>query len=365
MKKYLKLFLSVLIALIIAVTSVLPAFAEVNPFGDDAYASVVTVSDMQDNGTKAFDRFGRVLNVMKNDGLETPDSVLIGGDFTKILFDYASPGIIHVKDQLTSVYPDADPNSVVVIQGNHDNTVSGFTKTGFYDMGDYVLYCINENDFPWKQNLRCDRKVKKVAEDMESNFAAMVEQGDTRPVIVITHIPLHHTRRSDGKDNMYASYIFNVLNTYGTKLDIAFIFGHNHSNTYDDYIGGSVNFFTRGDKIRIPTADKKSAVEYTEETLNFTYTNCGYIGYSKNTVSDTSTDVLTVGVIRISDDNLRFVKYSEDGMVMVKDVARITSSTGAERTEYPELQNSKIWEFEQAFLRKIFEIWASIVGIFA
>ncbi len=152
MKKNANRFISVLLSLLLLAGLLVPAAAQ-DPFGDDAYASVLTGSDFQDLGSKAYERFGRMLAKMKDDGLETPDSMLVGGDYTKVLFDYAAPGISQIRMQLTSVYPEADPDSVVCIQGNHDNPAAGFAKTGFYDMGVYCLYVINEDDFPWLQGM--------------------------------------------------------------------------------------------------------------------------------------------------------------------------------------------------------------------
>ena len=324
-----KKLLAILLAVLLVSAAALPAFAAA-PFDDGAYAAILTGSDFQDLGTAAYERFGRFLRVMKNDGLETPDSMLVGGDYTKVLFDYAVPGMAQIKDQLTAVYPDADPDRVICIQGNHDNPASGFTKTGFYDMGVYCLYVINEDDFPWLQGYRpgIGLHVKKIAEDLESKLGGMISAGDLRPVIVMTHLPLHHTDRALYADNLYASYLFNVINAAGRTLDIVFLFGHQHSGDYDDYIGGSVNFMAPGDTIRVPKADARGENAYTNETLTFTYTNCGYIGYSDNSETDTSTAVLTLGVVRLCENRIRFVKYAETGLIRTYEVAR--KNTGSE-----------------------------------
>ena len=214
MKKYTKSVLSLLLALALLFTAGYAALAADAVFTADAAFTVLTGSDFQDLGTKAYDRFGRVLSLMKEDGMPTPDSMLVGGDYTKVLFDDAVPGVSQIRSNLIAVYPDADPDSVVCIQGNHDNTSPVFAKTGFYDMGNYNLYVINENDYPWKQWLRpgMEDHVKGVAEDIKSHTDALIEAGDLRPVLVMTHLPLHHTDRSLYADNKYASYIFNVLN---------------------------------------------------------------------------------------------------------------------------------------------------------
>ena len=361
---------SLLLALLLSVTAALPAFAAA-PFDNGAYATVLTCSDVQDVGTKAYERFGRLLGVMKKDDMPVPDSMLVGGDYTKLLFDYAAPGVTQLGQRLKDVYPTADADSIVCIQGNHDNMFSGFTKTGFYDNGPYSLYVINEDDFPWQQGLRpgVGSHIKKIAADLEKNLNALIEAGDRRPVFVMTHLPLHHTNRARYADNKYAAYLFDVLNEAGKTLDIVFLFGHQHSGDYDDYIGGSVNFMKPGDTIRVPLTDKQGEDAYTEETLSFTYTNCGYVGYSNNHETDTSTNALTLGAIAISEENLRFIKYTEEGVYGVWNVAR-QNPAGDEpapaRTSYPAIADSKLWHLEQALFDRVFAIlrpFLSMLGI--
>ncbi len=360
-----KKLLSLLLAAVMAAALMLPAFAA-GPFDGSAYATVLTGSDFQDLGTAAYDRFGGLVAKMKSAGMPTPDSVLVGGDYTKMLFDYAVPGVAQIRDQLAAVYPDADTERVVCIQGNHDNPSSAFTKTGFYDMGVYMLYVINEDDFPWMQGLRPGEEllVKKLAANIEGSLNAMIGSGDRRPVIVMTHLPLHHTDRMLYTDNKYASYIFNVLNAAGKTLDIVFLFGHQHSGDYDDYIGGSVNFLRPGDTLRVPkTAFGDNG--YTEETLTFTYTNCGYIGYSDNTVSDTSTNILTLGAVCFAENSIRFVKFGEDGVYRTDTVTRKNPGRAASAGQQTEKFSEKLWQTEAKIFRWFFELYRKLLALFA
>ena len=354
-----KKILALLLIAALAFSALSPAFAQEQPFADDAAVSVLTGSDFQDLGPKAYDRFGRMLQKMKNDGLPTPDSMLVGGDYTKLLFDYATPGVELIRENLTAVYPEADPDSVVCIQGNHDNPAAGLAATGFYDMGAYALYVINEDDFPWKQYLRpgVDRHIQKIAADLETHLNEMIETGDRRPVIVLTHLPLHHTVRANCGDNLYASYLFRVLNEAGGTLDVIFLFGHQHSGDFDDYIGGSVNFMAAGDTIRIPTPDRRGEDAYTEETLSFTYANCGYVGYSDNGVSETSTNVLTLGVIQFTEETFRFVKYTEQGLFRISEARRRNPASAvqsAARTETPARMSDLLWPYVRDFFARLF-----------
>lgn len=367
MKNILKRASSLLLALAVLSGLFASAFAaDSSPFAPDAYSSVVTASDFQHSGTEAYDRYAKLLNMAKNDGLTKADSMLVGGDYTMLLFDNAVPGISRIRHAFLDAYPDADPESVVCIQGNHDNSKAEFAETGFYDMGSYCLYAINEDSFPWKQSSKKDDGVKAVAADIEKNLDKMITDGDPRPVIVITHVPLHHTGRNGYGDNMYASYIFNVLNEKAKSLDIIFLFGHNHSSAYDDYIGGSVNFMAPGDTIRIPLPDKTGEKCYTEETLRFTYANCGYIGYSDNNVTETSTNILTMGIIQFTPDTIRFIKYCDDGVYSVNDVKKINVNTFVNTPAYPAVDDTCPCHSDNAlvsFFWNIYMVFAKLFGL--
>ena len=365
MKNILRKAISLTLVLIFAFSLTVFAFADGSVFDDGAYASILTGSDFQTNTAKAYRLFGSILGLMKSDGLETPHSMLVGGDYTVLLYDYASPGMTAIRDTLCAVYPDMDPENIVFMQGNHDNTVGGFTRTGFYDMGKYCLYSVNENDFPSKQYQKpgSESKIQALAADIEEKLGGMIESGDRRPVFVITHVPLHHTDRVSGGDNIYASYIFDVLNKAGETLDVTFIFGHNHSGDYDDYIGGAVNFMAPGDTLLVPTTTRG---EYTEQTLSFTYTNYGYLGYSRNSVTDSSTDTLTLGVIRLCDDEIRYIKYSEDGLYSVQTVERKNPelhNDGIASVGGTEMIEKALWSLEYRLFSHLLDIFNKLVYI--
>ena len=358
-----RILLSVLLAAVLMCAVCLPAFAT-SPFGQGERVTVLTGSDFQDTWVKAYDRFSSVLSGMKADGMATPHSMLVGGDYTKILFDDAAPGIELIRQNLVAVYPDADPEKIVCIQGNHDNPSPGFTKTGFYDMGAYALYCINEDDFPWLQTVRLGLHVQKIAADLKANLDAMIANGDRRPVIVLTHLPLHHTSRALYGDNRFASYIFDVLEDAGNTLDVIFLFGHQHSGDYDDYIGGSVNFMRPGDVIRVPDATLPGENAYTERTLTFTYANCGYIGYSDNTEGGGSTNALTLGAILFGDEDFTFVKYGESGLLRADTVERKNAGTDAAEAGAAARRNEKLWNAQRKLILKFMEMIRKLLALF-
>ena len=363
---------ALLLALIIIACSGMHAFAGGSPFARESYTDIVTLSDVQTWGHGAFKEFGRVLRAMQNDGLSEPGSVIVGGDYSRLLPDYATLGIIQLREQYVNVYPGADPDDFVFIQGNHDMSVASFTPTGMYDMGTYSLFTMNEDDFPWEQidDSGTEDIVKSTAKKLSDSLDKLIAAGDRRPVIVLTHVPLHFTRRDSFGDNLYASYIFDILNRAGEKLDIIFLFGHNHSEDYDDYIGGSVNYLARGEKIKIPDPVNPGSEGFTEETLNFTYTNCGYIGYSGNGNNETSTNVLTLGAIRLFEDKIEVLKYTRDGLFRSDEIERINPASQSDMLatvtkENIKYNNPSMRETEYRLLTPILRLYLMIFGVFS
>ena len=371
MKQHIRRFSRVIIAVALTLVmflSVVIVFAASGAFSEEAYTNIVTFSDCQSYGPAAFNNFGKILGIMNGDGMPEPDALLVGGDFSMLLNDYASPAIIQLRDQYTAVYESGDPDDIITAQGNHDSRIPAFYPTGLYDMGTYSLYIINEDDYPWLQYLRTqgEKTVKNTAARIDSALDELIAAGDTRPVIFITHVPLHHTTRASGGDNMYSSYVFDVINEAAEDLDIIFLFAHNHSGDYDDYIGGSVNFFAPGDTVRIPNAEKRGTDNYSEETLNFTYTNCGYVGYSTNNKTGTSTNALTLGAVRFFEDRFVFLKYSEDGLIREDTVRRIHTATEEEmqqaaNTDNMVRNNDAVWNLEKKILEPIVRLIVRIL----
>ena len=314
LKKAVSLFLVFLMTLSVIPTSVftLPAAA----VQSDAYATVISASDFQSSDITV--NYLQILQQMVAAGYtETPDAILCGGDYNGRTG--TATDVQKVFDDTRTVYPGMTDDKFVIVQGNHDNPPHELlTPTGFHEFQDFVVYSINEDDFKYTQSTRAgyDAVVQERAEDIRANLSNMVATGDTRPVFIITHVPFHHTSRSSYGDNLYSKYIVDVLNEMGQYLDIISLFGHNHSGSYDDYIGGSVNYIARGETMRVPIPDtaQQGATGYTQETLNFTYMNCGYVGYSSNASSSTSTNVLTAGLFELCPTTIELSRYSTSGL---------------------------------------------------
>ena len=287
------------------------------------------LSDVPESLTSALDS---ISETVYNDGVTKLDSVLVVGDYTAYTkqSNYEADPVIGMMT-LQSIIREQwkDANDFLFIQGNHDNIDYPYNE-GANEYEEYIVYCVNATyhnskagGFPWKQgkDAESETSVKMAAEKMKAYFEECIEEKESRPVFIMVHLPLHFTGRTSSLygvgDNLYSSYLFEVINEAAEALDIVYLFGHNHSNGWDNYMGGSRIFKQPGDTILIPDLSKKNGAVtdyYKEETLNFTYLNAGYIGYMKDS---TSADELTATVCTIYKDKLVFHRYSEDGMVAI------------------------------------------------
>ena len=132
----------------------------------------------------------------------------------------------------------------------------------------------------------------------------------------------YRTQKDGVGTNAYR--FFNVINEAAAQgLNIIYLFGHNHSNGYDDSMGGPCIFLKKGDTIEIAQGDKKTAKQ---ETLNFTYMNSGYTGYYTSPMANAET-TLTMSVFRIRGNEVIISRYSKDGVHNLK-------SAGVENTSF-------------------------------
>lgn len=210
----------------------------------------------------------------------------------------------------------------IYVQGNHDNdsTANGTlcSNSGNNDpeSGKYGVFVINEKDYMWSDQSSKGSTVKATAESLKTYLDEKIEADFTKPIFVMSHLPLHYSMRTrKDSDGMYANYIFDVLNAAGESgLNIIFMFGHNHSHGWDDYLGGASIFLTKDDSINIAQA---SQTTFKPEKLNFTYMNAGYTGYYGETGSGVDS-TLTMTAFEITDDSVKISRYSADGTHVLK-----------------------------------------------
>ena len=280
------------------------------------------------------DTLSGILQKAKEDGKD-PTNVIYCGDYTNDsrLHDYQlSPdaSIEEIRSIVARECSNVKSEDMIFEQGNHDSLTDEISVTGLHEFDNYLVYVLNtQYDFPWKQgrDVAFKDRVINASEEMKSCFDGLIAKGENRPVFIAGHVPLHFTARTSSRhdtgDNMYASYIFDVLNEAGKSLDIVFMYGHNHSKGWDCYMGGSSVFKEAGETILIPELGDSSSYtdEFSTETLNFTYMNAGYTGYyincgpSEDASEYAAADSTLSGTVcEIMQDEIIITRYSSAGV---------------------------------------------------
>ena len=277
--------------------------------------------------------------IRKSDTEKDINGFIMCGDYTNDdkLYDYQlSPddSISEIRGIVREKAPGVSEDDMIFIQGNHDALTDEISATGLHEFDDYLVYVLNtQNDFPWKQGRTAGAlsKVKASSEALRECLTELADKGETRPVIIAGHVPLHFTARTSSRhgsgDNMYSSLIFDAVNEAGTRLDIVYLFGHNHSKGWDCYMGGSSVMRKAGDTVLIPELEETSVTtdKYNEEALTFTYMNAGYTGYYMNCGPeelnngtwkeyDAADTALTGTVIEIFSDRIEISRWDSEGM---------------------------------------------------
>lgn len=260
-----------------------------------------------------------IVTAAYNSGLTSPDYFLFGGDTSCLNSASASDeGQRQVMEILNDCWPNITLDNSLILQGNHDPADTDNTlETGAYEYDDFIVYMLNEDDYPTKQGEEAIHSVVLAsAEKLGDYLDTCIARKETRPIIIASHGGLHYDiDRQDG-NNQFAYEVFDVVNEKALSLDIIFMFGHNHTNG-DELVGGSVTLFNKGDELPVCHEDSIANRSGTKTELNFTYMNYGYVGYIGDIHNNPSelkvTDMLTVSSITIYDDTIEVSKYSKNG----------------------------------------------------
>ena len=264
------------------------------------------------------------------------ERILFCGDYTVQLRNLpkdSEDGISALKQTLFSAQLGIAPEELVLVQGNHDPAgTREIASGGAHDPAHnrYGVFVINEDDFMWMQGRRAtdgnadisddEAAVAKTAAKLDAYLKTKYESDFRAPVFVLSHLPLHYSMRTynDG-DGCFAKFIFDVLNRYGKLgMKLIFLYGHNHSNGWDNYLGGASVFLSPGEKIPVAVpADRKTC---TRETLAFTYLNAGYTGYYSTTDPGDGADrTLSMTVFEIAPDGgVEIRRFSREGICPLK-----------------------------------------------
>ena len=270
--------------------------------------TVITGSDFQAHGgtEEGVDNINALLGAVKKDGYTDAYGFLFGGDYNNKQDD-KSKEIAALKDAVKKNYPEMEDNRIILGQGNHDPASSqGLAKSGEHDTMYYGVYLLNEDDYSTGAT---KAKVETVAENLKKYLNQKSTSKYQKPIFIVSHLGLHFSTRLD---TLNAKPLFDVINEYGGKgLNIIFLFGHNHSDRYDDYIGGALNYFEPGDKIYVARPGEKTDPE--PRVINFTYMNAGYVGYT-----NCRNKTISVSVFEIDGNNVKIERYTPSGLYILK-----------------------------------------------
>jgi len=323
-KKYILKSILCLTLLAILLVSAMAGCAKEEPL-----TTVFAASDFQPyNGNGDAPEDGQlymqtIIRQMKKDGYDIRGALLCG-DYSKTgntwenidsnLNNSGVAAIAGVLEQELGLGHD----DTVYVQGNHDPAdTEGLDSFGANDTEHYGVFVIHEDNYQWKQGVGdktgnestdAAESAADAADALESYLRTKADEKYEKPIFVCSHIPLHYSYRTfvlSSQDNIYAKLIFDVLNEYGKTLNIIFLFGHNHSDTHDDYLGGGSVYLPAGDTILIDNGGDKR--EFSRHTLNFTYMNAGYLGYYDGKCTGTG---LSSTVFSIYPDRVEIARYS-------------------------------------------------------
>ena len=349
MKRFISLALCLVLVLCLLPASVFAAEPEVT--------YVLAGSDFQNpnnNHNEGAAYVTKLLDQIQEAGYDTMDGFLFAGDYD-YGFDDSHLGKAALQGAVQAVY--GTNMHEVYVQGNHDreefqdvDLIGNGTLSpgGANDTDDYGVYVIHEQDYMWEMEEFDPAIIQKAAAKLEAYLDAKVDAKYNKPIFVITHLPLHYNMRTKAAgDGMYAHYIFDVLNNAGSQgLNIIFLFGHNHSSGWDDYLGGSAVYLKKGDSINIARGSK---TQFQVETLNFTYMNAGYTAYYSY-ANDGAETSLTMTVFEIREDSVTVKRFGENGLQELKargvtNAYKGESGYSPDTTVYPSPQTIELTGF--------------------
>ena len=343
-----KKLLALLLALIM-ILSLLPTSVLATGSGEDSTV-VIAGSDFQNSsGNDAgAQTVTNILTQMQTAGYTEADGFLFCGDY-----DYSTvnnqtrteAGITALKNAVTGTYSTLKDDRMVLVEGNHDAaTASGLAISGAHDAAEYGVFVINEDDYMWRNS--DETTIQNTANALKTYLGTKAANGFDKPIFVVSHLPLHYSMRTknDG-DGKYANYIFDVLNEAGAAgLNIIFLYGHDHSNGWDDYLGGAAVYLAKGDKINIAQANQ---TVFEEKTLNFTYMNAGFTGYYEN--HNGADNTLTMTVFKITGDTVQVERYDANGKHNLKS----KGFTNSYKNESGYAPNTTVYESPQTIAQEV------------
>lgn len=340
--------LTFVVAVIMVVSLPLAAKA-----ADDGATYVIAGSDFQhpNGGSYNADIVKKILMAMEKDGITDPYGFLFAGDY-----GYAESNATYLQDLINQTLPNIQQK--LYIQGNHDNLLLTVTnedeplcETGNQDpengKGPYGVFVINEQDYPTEYEVNAffegmpksledvQQKTENTAKLLEEYLNAKLKGGFTKPIFVVSHLPLHVTQRTYQGMNgaptgnyakpespetcgLFAKPIVDVLNAAGANgLNIIFLYGHDHGWGFDSVVGGDCVYLAKGETLRYANGGTPDEPNVESAALQFTYMNAGYTGYYQYDTlekSEAANDgAITMTVFKITENAVQVLRYDEQG----------------------------------------------------
>ena len=296
---------------------------------------IVAMSDFQaSTDEKGQAQVEQILNGGISDTYGLFDGMFAVGDYSAQMgYDVALPGLQALNETI-------DPyvlGNKIYTEGNHDDpNLPGLSPFGNNDPagGKYGVFVINEEQYDQFGN-----GGEYCAEQLQAYFDEKLADPTwgNKPIFVLCHVPLHYSMRTETSANAKtARPMVDVLNEAGANgLNILFLFGHNHSGGYDDFLGAGSVYLKKGDSMIVPQYGDNYKYNWDTVTLNFTYLNVGYVGY--NADNGYGADVaLTVTTYRIkADGSVIVTRWDKDGVHNLKSAG--VSNTVLQDTFDPDL----------------------------
>ena len=323
---------------------------------DGEKTTLIAASDFQStNAEDSARKLGIILDSVKeNGGISSADGFLFCGDYSKtdrVLKDTAN-GVKQLKSTVSGL---VDEKNIVLAQGNHDSEIgsAGMSESGNNDPESkkYGVFVINEDDYMWcnsdeQRIIETSRALKEYLDDkLEAKFQA--------PIFIASHLPLHVSMRTKSiGDGKHANYIFDVLNEAGAQgLNIVFLFGHNHGDGWDDYLGGSSVYLAKGDDI---TVAHGSMSNLQTKKLNFYYMNAGYVGYYSK-CNDGAETSLTVTTFVFDSESMEIARYDFKGLHVLKASGVINAYKGEDKANLYSA-NTDVYQSPQKIKLNLFSV---------
>lgn len=320
---------------------------------EDGATYVIAGSDFQhpNGGSYNADIVKHILQAMAADGITDPYGFLFAGDY-----GYSESNATYLQNVINQTFPNMQQK--LYIQGNHDNLLLTVTnedeplcETGNQDpengKGPYGVFVINEQDYPTEYEVDAffegmpkslddvQQKTEHTAKLLEEYLNEKIKDHFTKPIFVVSHLPLHVTQRTYQGMNgaptgnyakpespetcgLFAKSIVDVLNVAGEKgLNIIFLYGHDHGWGFDSVVGGDCVYLAKGEMLRYANGGTPDAPNVESAALQFTYMNAGYTGYYQYDTlekSEAANDgAITMTVFKITADTVQVLRYDEKG----------------------------------------------------